>query len=98
MTIPLASDKRANHHANNYVGTLQAHGPPGGFPTSGPNTPFCGQASAGAACGCTSSRPISRTALSWYAGYGALALLDAPLSLVLPLAVAADALKRGGAT
>jgi len=33
----------------------------------------------------------------WYAGYGALPLLDAPLSLVLPLAVAADALKRGGA-
>jgi GNAT superfamily N-acetyltransferase len=32
----------------------------------------------------------------WYAGYGALALLDAPLSLVLPLAVAADALKRAG--
>jgi len=29
--------------------------------------------------------------------YGALALLDAPLSLVLPLAVAADALKRGEA-
>ena len=34
----------------------------------------------------------------WYAGYGALPLLDAPLSLVLPLAVAADALERGGAT
>jgi len=33
----------------------------------------------------------------WYAGYGALPLLDAPLSLVLPLAVAADALKRGAA-
>jgi GNAT superfamily N-acetyltransferase len=32
----------------------------------------------------------------WYAGYGAAALLDAPLSLVLPLAVAADALGRGG--
>jgi hypothetical protein len=31
----------------------------------------------------------------WYAGYGALPLLDAPLSLILPLAVAADALKRG---
>jgi hypothetical protein len=30
--------------------------------------------------------------------YGALPLLDAPLSLVLPLAVAADALKRGRAT
>jgi hypothetical protein len=37
-------------------------------------------------------------AAQWYAGYGALALLDAPLSLVLPLAVAADALKRGDAT
>jgi GNAT superfamily N-acetyltransferase len=35
-------------------------------------------------------------AAQWYAGDGALALLDAPLSLVLPLAVAADALKRGG--
>jgi GNAT superfamily N-acetyltransferase len=34
----------------------------------------------------------------WYAGYGALPLLDAPMSLVLPLAVAADALERGGAT
>jgi len=34
-------------------------------------------------------------AAQWYAGYGALALLDAPLSLVLPLAVAADALRRG---
>jgi GNAT superfamily N-acetyltransferase len=32
----------------------------------------------------------------WYAGYGAVALLDAPLSLVLPLAVAADAIGRGG--
>jgi GNAT superfamily N-acetyltransferase len=32
----------------------------------------------------------------WYAGYGALALLDTPLSLVLPLAIASDALKRGG--
>jgi GNAT superfamily N-acetyltransferase len=31
----------------------------------------------------------------WYASYGAVALLDAPLSLVLPLAVAADALRRG---
>jgi GNAT superfamily N-acetyltransferase len=38
-----------------------------------------------------------RTA-QWYASYGALPLLDAPLSLVLPLAVAADALQRGGAT
>ena len=34
-------------------------------------------------------------AAQWYAGYGALALLDAPLSLVLPLAVVADALRRG---
>ena len=32
----------------------------------------------------------------WYAGYGALPLLDVPLLLVLPLAVAAEALKRGG--
>jgi GNAT superfamily N-acetyltransferase len=30
----------------------------------------------------------------WYAGYGAAPLLDAPLSLVLPFAVVADALKR----
>jgi GNAT superfamily N-acetyltransferase len=37
----------------------------------------------------------SDRAAQWYAGYGALALLDAPLSLVLPLAIAADALKRG---
>lgn len=36
-------------------------------------------------------------AAQWYAGYGALPMLDAPLSLVLPLAVAADALKRGAA-
>jgi GNAT superfamily N-acetyltransferase len=35
-------------------------------------------------------------AAQWYAGYGALALIDAPLSLVLPLAIAADALKHGG--
>jgi GNAT superfamily N-acetyltransferase len=34
-------------------------------------------------------------AAQWYAGYGAVALLDAPLSLVLPFAVAVDALKRG---
>lgn len=33
-------------------------------------------------------------AAHWYQGYGALALEDAPLSLVLPLAVAADATKR----
>ncbi len=31
----------------------------------------------------------------WYAENGALALADAPLSLVLPLSVVADALKRG---
>ena len=30
----------------------------------------------------------------WYAGYGAVAPLDAPLSLLLPFAVAADALRR----
>jgi GNAT superfamily N-acetyltransferase len=35
-------------------------------------------------------------AAKWYESYGAVALLDAPLSLLLPLAVAADALKRGG--
>ena len=34
-------------------------------------------------------------AARWYAGYGAVALLDAPLSLVLPFAVAVDAWKRG---
>ena len=34
-------------------------------------------------------------AARWYESYGALRLDDAPLSLVLPLAVAADALKRG---
>ncbi len=34
-------------------------------------------------------------AARWYESYGAVALLDAPLSLVLPLAVAIDALKRG---
>src|SRR6202167_5079110 len=34
-------------------------------------------------------------AARWYEGYGALALDDAPLSLVLPLATAADAIKRG---
>jgi GNAT superfamily N-acetyltransferase len=32
-------------------------------------------------------------AAKWYAGYGAAPLLDAPLSLVLPFAVVADALK-----
>jgi GNAT superfamily N-acetyltransferase len=34
-------------------------------------------------------------AVRWYEGYGAFRLGDAPLSLVLPLAAAADALKRG---
>ena len=34
-------------------------------------------------------------AARWYHSYGALALDDAPLSLVLPLATAADAIKRG---
>jgi hypothetical protein len=34
-------------------------------------------------------------AAQWYEGYGALALLDTPLSLVLPLAVAASALDQG---
>jgi len=34
-------------------------------------------------------------AARWYESYGALRIDDAPLSLVLPLAVAADALKRG---
>jgi GNAT superfamily N-acetyltransferase len=42
--------------------------------------------------------PKSDRVAQWYARYGALPLLDAPLSLVLPLAVAADAVKRGGAT
>jgi len=35
-------------------------------------------------------------AAEWYANYGAVALLDAPLSLVLPFAVAEDALRHGG--
>lgn len=34
-------------------------------------------------------------AARWYESYGALRMNDAPLSLVLPLATAADALKRG---
>jgi GNAT superfamily N-acetyltransferase len=34
-------------------------------------------------------------AARWYESYGALGLNDAPLSLVLPLAVAADAIKGG---
>jgi GNAT superfamily N-acetyltransferase len=37
----------------------------------------------------------SARAAQWYQSYGALALDDAPLSLVLPLAVAADAIRRG---
>jgi GNAT superfamily N-acetyltransferase len=35
-------------------------------------------------------------AARWYTGYGALALFDAPLSLVLPLSVIADALRIPG--
>lgn len=35
-------------------------------------------------------------AARWYESYGALRLDDAPLSLVLPLATVADAIKRGG--
>ena len=34
-------------------------------------------------------------AARWYQGFGAVTLLDAPLSLVLPLSVAAEALARG---
>jgi GNAT superfamily N-acetyltransferase len=34
-------------------------------------------------------------AAHWYVSYGAMPLLDAPLTLALPLAVAADALTRG---
>jgi GNAT superfamily N-acetyltransferase len=34
-------------------------------------------------------------AAQWYASYDAVPLLDAPLSLVLPLATASDAIKRG---
>ncbi len=37
----------------------------------------------------------SDRAARWYESYGALRLHDPPLSLVLPLATAADALKRG---
>jgi len=32
----------------------------------------------------------------WYAGYGAVPLLDAPLTLLLPLATIERALKRAG--
>jgi hypothetical protein len=42
-------------------------------------------------CGSTPRTIAAR----WYESYGALPMLDAPLSLVLPLATAADALKRG---
>lgn len=34
-------------------------------------------------------------AAQWYEGYGALRLLDAPLSLVLPFSVVLEALKQG---
>jgi GNAT superfamily N-acetyltransferase len=37
----------------------------------------------------------NEAAAQWYQGFGAVALLDAPLSLVLPLSVAAEALMRG---
>jgi GNAT superfamily N-acetyltransferase len=33
---------------------------------------------------------------AWYASYGAMPLLDAPLTLLLPLATIQDALKRAG--
>lgn len=36
-------------------------------------------------------------AARWYAGYGALPLLDAPLSLVLPFATLADAIEKARA-
>lgn len=38
----------------------------------------------------------SERAAAWYASYGAAPLLDAPLTLVLPLATAAAALKAAG--
>jgi GNAT superfamily N-acetyltransferase len=38
----------------------------------------------------------SDRAARWYESYGAIAMQDTPLSLILPLAVAADALRRGG--
>lgn len=37
----------------------------------------------------------SDQAAQWYSGYGALPLLDAPLSLVLSFGVVADAIRRG---
>ena len=39
----------------------------------------------------------SERAAAWYAGYGAVQLEDAPLTLVLPLATIAAAIGRGGA-
>jgi hypothetical protein len=38
----------------------------------------------------------NETVAGWYAGYGAMPLLDAPLSLPLPLATIEAALKRAG--
>lgn len=38
----------------------------------------------------------NRRAADWYASFGAIALLDSPLSLVLPLATLEDALKAAG--
>ena len=38
----------------------------------------------------------NRPAADWYASFGAIALLDSPLSLVLPLATLEDALKAAG--
>lgn len=40
----------------------------------------------------------SDQAARWYAGYGALPLLDAPRSMVLSFTVAADAFRRGRPT
>ncbi len=39
--------------------------------------------------------PKNDHAAGWYESYGAVPLLDAPRSLVLPFAVAVDALRRG---
>jgi hypothetical protein len=36
----------------------------------------------------------SDRAAQWYESYGAMRLLDVPLSLVLPLAIAAEALRQ----
>ena len=38
----------------------------------------------------------SERAAAWYRGYGAVALEDAPLSLILPLATIAAAVTRSG--